>query len=583
MRGSGSLLVVAAALASTALALTSCARRDAVREAASLHALAERYFQARFDFRPTAATAAGDHSRDSKLEDFSELRVQFEQVALRAFLDTLATTIDSTALPPAEQVDYALLKRDARTRLLYIEDLKVYQRDPDLYHSTASSAVYSLLKRDFAPLDERLAAVAAREEQIPKFLEDAKKNLKNPPEAWTRIAIEQARGTVQFFASVVPAAARGATDPAVRTRALRANEAALAAARDYLYFLQNDLLLRSKGDFALGRELFKKDCAVEEWITEEPESILARALAGVEENHRQMAEMCRRIDPKASVAEVVERTAAYYPPPAGLLDSCRAEMKRLRRFIVERNLLALPPGENLAVTETPVFRRSLTFASMDTPGALEPKATEAFFYVTPVDAKWSRAQQDEYLREFCRGLIYTTASHEAYPGHFIQGLYQRVNPSLVRKLTRSDTFSEGWAHYCEQMVLDEGFSKDPELRLYQLHDALLRLCRAVLTVRLHVQGWTQEQAIEWMVREGHQKRINAEREVKRYTTEPLVLSYWWGKQEVLRLREAYRQRAGASFTLADFHRKLLETGEPPLPLAERMLLAGAESGKKRGE
>jgi uncharacterized protein (DUF885 family) len=158
-----------------------------------------------------------------------------------------------------------------------------------------------------------------------------------------------------------------------------------------------------------------------------------------------------------------------------------------------------------------------------------------------------------------------------------------VNPSLVRKLTRSDTFSEGWAHYCEQMVLDEGFSKDPELRLYQLHDALLRLCRAVLTVRLHVQGWTPEQAIEWMVREGHQKRINAEREVKRYTTEPLVLSYWWGKEEVLRLRELYRGRAGASFTLADFHRRLLEMGEPPLPLAERMLLAGAESGTKRGD
>ena len=583
MRRHGSWLLTGVLLVAAALGAASCARRDPAAEAAKLHALAERYFQARFDFRPTAATAAGDHSRDLKLEDFSELRVQFEQVALRAFLDTLATAIDSTALPAAEQIDYALLKRDARTRLFYIEDLKVFERDPDLYHSTASNAVYALLKRDFAPLDERLSAVAAREEQIPKLFESAKANLENPPEVWTRIAIEQARGTVEFFAKVVPAAAREATDPAVRAHVLEANQTALAAARDYLRFLRDDLLPRSKGDFALGRDRFKKNCAVEEWITEEPESLLARALAEVEENHRQMAEVCRRIDPKASVEEVVERTAAHYPRPAGLLDSCRAEVGRLRRFIVEKGILPLPPGENLVVTETPVFRRSLTFASTDTPGPLETKATEAFYYVTPVEADWSRSEQDEYLREFCRGLIYTTSSHEAYPGHFLQGLYQRENPSLTRKLTRSDTFSEGWAHYCEQMILDEGYSDDPELRLYQLHDALLRLCRAVLTVRLHVQGWTPEQAVEWMVREGHQKRVNAEREVKRYTTEPLVLSYWWGKQEVLRLRELYRARAGGAYSVGDFHRRLLELGEPPLPLAERLLLAGAGNGAKGGD
>lgn len=579
MRRTLSVVVRLAVLAGTVLAVASCGRREPAQEAAKLHALAGRYFEARFDFRPAAATEAGDHSRDSKLEDFSELRIQFERVALRAFLDTLATAIDSTALPPAEQIDYALLKRDARTRLLYIEDLKVYERDPDLYHATASQAVYALLKRDFAPLDERLAAVAAREEQIPKLLEDAKKNLKDPPELWTRIAIEQARGTVQFFAAVVPAVARGAADPAVRARVLRANGAALGAVRDYLYFLQNDLLARSHGKFALGRDLFRKDCAVEEWIAAEPESILARALAGVEENHRQMAEVCREIDPKASVAQVLERTGAHYPAPGGLLDSCRTEIRLLRQFIVDRKLVPLPAGENLIVAETPVFERSLTFASTDTPGPLEAKTTEAYFYVTPVDPGWSPTQRDEYLREFCRGLIYTTAAHEAYPGHFIQGLYQRLNPSLVRKLTRSDTFSEGWAHYCEQMILDEGFSTDSELRLYQLHDALLRLCRAVLAVRLHVQGWTPEQAVEWMVREGHQERSNAEREVRRCTTEPLVLSYWWGKQEVLRLREAYYRRVGAAFSLADFHRRLLEMGELPLPLAEKVLMAEAEPGR----
>jgi hypothetical protein len=293
-----------------------------------------------------------------------------------------------------------------------------------------------------------------------------------------------------------------------------------------------------------------------------------------------MAEVCRQIDPKASVAEVVERTAAHHPAPGALLDSCRAELASLRSFIVARNILPLPGNENVQVAETPVFERSLTFASTDAPGPLETKANEAFYYVTPVEKTWSEKQQEEFLREFCRGLIYTTSTHEAYPGHFIQGLYQRANPSLVRKLTRSYAFSEGWAHYCEQMMLDEGYSQDPELRLYQLHDALLRICRAILTIRLHTQGWTTDQAIDWMVREGYQKRINAEREVKRYTMDPLVLSYWWGKVELLRLREAYRQRAGASFKLADFHKRLLDLGCPPVPVAERAMLGDAPTTGK---
>lgn len=581
MRRLGVTLVVLSAAAGGILSLNSCAGRRSEVEAARFESLSRRYFQARFDFEPTQATRAGDHTRDADLEDFSDLRVQFERVSLRAFLDTLTTEIDSTVLSAAAQADYALLKTDARRRLIAIEDERIYERDPDLYHRTASNAVYALLKRDFAPLDERLAAVAAREEQVPRLLDQAKANLKDVPEVWTRIAIEQARGTVDFFARVVPAAAREAGDPQVRARVLRANEGALAAARDYLFFLQRELLPRSKGEFALGRDLFMKRCAVEEWITEPPESILARALAEVEVNHRQMAEVCREIDPKATVAEVIERTASHHPRPAKLLDSCRAEVDRLRRFIVERDILALPPGENLIVTETPVFRRSLTFASTDTPGPLETAATEAFYYVTPVDPKWSPRRQDEYLREFCRGLIYTTSTHEAYPGHFIQGLYQRQNPSLVRQLTDSYAFSEGWAHYCEEMMLDEGFSADPELRLYQLHDALLRLCRAVLTVRLHTEGWTTEQAIDWMVREGHVKRINAEREVKRYTTDPMVLSYWWGKREVLRLRDRYREREGAAFRLAEFHQRLLELGSPPLPLAERLLLAEAAGGEPK--
>jgi len=562
-------------IALAVLVLPGCAKKNSAKAAGEFQALAQRYYQARFDFAPSEATSEGVHDRDGKLEDFSDLKLQFERVSLRAFLDTLTTQVDSTALPLDQQVDYAMLKRDAEQRLFRMDVTKVFERSPDLYHSTASGAIYGLLLRDFAPLEERLARVADREEKIPDLYDAAKANLKNPPRIWTEIAIAQAKGTEEFFSTVVPAAARNLKDAALRDRLLKANEAAIGTTRDYIRFLQQDLLPRSTGDFALGRELFMQRCRDEEGITETPESLLAEGLAAVAENHRQMAAVVKLIDSSATLEQVIARTSAKHPSAGALLDSCRASLTGLRQFIVDKSIVPLPGGEDLRVAETPVFARSLVIAQMDSPGPLEEKAKEAFYYVTPPDKNWTAAQKDDYLRSFCHGLIYTTSAHEAYPGHYIQGLYQRQNPSLVRKLSGSYAYGEGWAHYCEQMMLDEGFSNDPELRLYQLHDALLRLCRLVCTVRMHTQGWTVQQVADYLVKEGYQPRPTAMVEARRYTSDPLVLSYTWGKWRILKLREEMKKRLGSAYSLSDFHKRFLDLGGVTIPEAERLMLLAA--------
>jgi uncharacterized protein (DUF885 family) len=567
--------LVAAALVLALLSGCASATRRAERASSELHALAERYYAARFDFNPSDATDTGIHDRDSKLEDYSDLRLQFEHVSLRAFMDTLTTTIDSTALTPDDLVDYQLLRRDAEQRLLAMEELKVFERNPDLYHSTASNSIYGLLKRNFAPLEDRLRAVADREEKIPALFDQAKANLKNPPEIFTRIAIDQAQGTVDFFSKVVPAAADSCKDPALKARVLKDNEEVVGLCKDYVRFLQADLLPRSHGDFALGRDLFMKRCRMEEGITETPESLLAMGLRAVEENHRQMVAVARQIDSTATFEQVLARTEAHHPSAAALLDTCRAALVGLRQFIVDHHVVDLPGNEDLRVTDTPIFERSLVVAQMDSPGPLETKSQTAFYYVTPADPKLSPAEQEEYLHSFCRGLVYTTSSHEAYPGHYVQGLYQRQNPDMIRKLSGSYAYSEGWAHYCEQMMLDEGYSRDPELRLYQLHDALLRICRLVLTVRMHTQGWSVEQAADYLVREGYQPKPTAMVEAKRYTADPLVLSYTWGKWHILKLRDDVKKRMGSAYSLADFHKRFLSLGGVTIPQAEQLLLTEA--------
>jgi uncharacterized protein (DUF885 family) len=564
-----------AALVVVSVSGCSNAAHRAAREGGKLHALADRYYAARFDFEPSSATQVGIHDRDSRLEDYSDLRLQFEHVSLRAFMDTLTTAIDTTALSQDDLVDYQLLRRDAEQRLMAMEELKVYERYPDLYHATASDAIYGLLKRDFAPLDERLRAVADREEKVPDLLDQGKANLKNPPEIFTRVAIEQAKGTVEFFSKVVPAAATDCKDPALKARLLKDNEECVGVCKDYVHFLETELLPRSHGDFALGRDLFMKRCQMEEGISESPESLLAMGLRAVQENHRQMVGVARQIDSTATLEQVLARTEAHHPSAATLLDTCKAALGGLRQFIVDHRIVALPGNEDVRVTDTPVFARSLTVASMDSPGPLEEKSKTAFYYVTPVDSKMSAADQEEYLHSFCRGLVYTTSSHEAYPGHYVQGLYQRQNPDLIRKLSESYAYSEGWAHYCEQMMLDEGFSKDPELRLYQLHDALLRLCRLVLTVRMHTQGWTVDQAADYLIREGYQPKPTAMVEAKRYTSDPLVLSYTWGKWHILKLRDEMKKRMGSAYSLGEFHKRFLALGGVTIPQAEELLLAAA--------
>jgi uncharacterized protein (DUF885 family) len=556
--------------------LPGCAKgHRAEREGAELHALAQRYYAARFDFNPSDATDTGIHDRDSKLEDYSDLRLQFEHVSLRAFMDTLTTKIDTTVLTPDDRVDYQLLRRDAEQRLMAMEELKVYERNPDLYHATASNAIYSLIKRNFAPLDDRLRAVADREEKIPDLLDQGKANLKNPPEIYTRIAIEQAKGTVEFFSKVVPAAADSCKDPALKARLLKDNEECVGVCKDYVHFLETDLLPRSKGNFALGRDLFMKRCSMEEGITETPESLLAMGLAAVEDNHRQMVAVARQIDSTATLEQVMAKTEAHHPSAAALLDTCRASLGGLRQFIVDHHIMDLPGNEDLRVKDTPIFERSLVIAQMDSPGPLEEKSQTAFYYVTPADPKLKPAEQEEYLHSFCRGLVYTTSSHEAYPGHYVQGLYQRQNPDLIRKLSGSYAYSEGWAHYCEQMMLDEGYSNDPELRLYQLHDALLRLCRLVLTVRMHTQGWTVDQAADYLVHQGYQPKPTAMVEAKRYTADPLVLSYTWGKWHILKLRDEMKKRMGSAYSIGEFHKRFLSLGGVTIPQAEELLLTAA--------
>jgi uncharacterized protein (DUF885 family) len=240
----------------------------------------------------------------------------------------------------------------------------------------------------------------------------------------------------------------------------------------------------------------------------------------------------------------------------------------------ERQIITVPGDVQARVVETPPFLRALTFASMDTPGPFE-KATEAYYNITLPDPRWPAARQEEYLRGYNFALLNTVSVHEVWPGHYTQFLWVKNNPNLskTRKLLGAASNAEGWAHYAEQMMLDEGYGDgDPKLRLAQLIDALLRDCRYIVGIQMHTQGMTYPQATEFFVKEGYQGRVNGEIEAKRGTADPTYLYYTLGKLQILKLREDYKRQQGDRFSLRDFHDRFIQAGPLPLRLLRRELL-----------
>ena len=525
----------------------------------------DRFFEQYFRFKPTEGTAAGLHQYDTLLENPStanrKAQIEFLRAAEKEF-----------AAEP-ESIDRDLLLTHIRGDLLDIEQVRMWEKNPDDYTSNMTNAVFLLMSRTFAPPEARLKSVIAREKLMPAVLETARENLKNPPRIYTEVAIEQMPGIVGFFERDVPAAFAKVTDAALLKEFGEANEHAVEALRAYEKWLKTDLLARSHGDFRLGAELYAKKLEYNEMVTTPLDELLKEGYEDMRRNQRTFQEVAAKVDAKKTPMEIMAELAHNHPMPGGLLDAFRNTLGGLRDFIDAHHIVTIPSQVLPIVEETPPFMRALTSASMDTPGPYESVAKEAFFNVTLPEPGWSKEAVEEHMEGFNRGTVVSTAVHEVYPGHYTQFLWVKQAPSKVRKLFGCGSNAEGWAHYTEQMMLDEGYGNgDPKLRLGQLQDALLRNARYIVGIEMHTGKMTFEQAADFFVKEGYQSRVNAVRETKRGTSDPTYLVYTLGKLQIMQLRADYRKKMGAAFRLQEFHDAFLKQGFPPVALVRRALL-----------
>lgn len=569
----GGLLAVALAVQSSAARSEPApAAESAYRQAAA--ATLQHYYR-RF---PSYATNLGLHEFDSQLEDYSAaaVRRELEDIArLRADLER----VDPAGLTRAERHDRELLLNSLESRRIDIAEIRRWARDPDAYSSGITSSAYGLIKRDFAPPEQRLRSLIAREKAMPAALAEARRNLQNPPRIYTEIAIEQLDGNREFFRSAVAEAFPEVKDPALLAEFKRANDAVIAALGDYKAWLEKDLLPRSRGSFAWGADLYRRKLAADEMVDTPIDDLLRIAEADLRRNQQAFAATARRIDPSRTPREVLESLQKDHPAPDKLLQVTQAELDALGRFMTERHIVTIPKdAEPALVQETPPFMRATTSASMDTPGPFEQAKLRGYYSMTLPDPAWSDAQQEDFMRQWFYPLITNVSVHEVWPGHYLQFLYAKHYPSDARKVLGANTNSEGWAHYCEQMVIDEGFhADDPRYRLAQLQDALLRDARFVVGIRMHTRGMTVAQAEDFFEKQGYQPRPVAVSETKRGTSDALFGYYTLGKLAILKLRDDYRRQAGSAWSLQEFHDRFIALGPLPLPLVREAVLGSRGS------
>jgi uncharacterized protein (DUF885 family) len=535
-------------------------------------ALVDKYFDGFYHLHPASATRQGFHQYDAELPNYSRRVVEAEIARTKACLADL-DRIPRNSLNKESRFDAHLLEGSMRGRLLDLDQIRLWEKDPNFYNGAISFALFVLIQRDFAPVDERLRSLIARERRVPEILRNARANVSNPPATYTTISVQQVQSEIEFLKNDLPQAVAGARDAKLAAQFQQVNQQTIKAYEEFLDYLKTDLAPRSRGAFAIGEENYRKKLLYDEMVGTPIDQLIALGERELRKTQAAFQTTAALIDPAKPATKVLEDLSRDHPDAAHIISDSQAVLDNLRNFVVSHHIATIPSPENPRVVETPPFMRALTFASMDTPGAFETASTQAFYNVTLPDPNWTDEQKEQLLRFFNRNAIPVTSIHEVFPGHYTQFLWVKKAPTKVRKLLGCSSNAEGWAHYAEQMMLEEGYGEgDPKLLLFQLRAALVRLCRYIVGLRMHTRGMTLDEGIAFFAKEGYMERVNAEREAMRGTADPTYLVYTLGKLQILKLREDYKKKVGDRFNLQEFHERFLGFGYPPVKLIREEIL-----------
>lgn len=520
-------------------------------------------------FQPSLATQIGEHRFDNQLADFApDFRKEFLS-RLKKWLNVfLATPLEDQEAEVDRRLLIAVLKR----WLIDEETLDSPRRNPVLYADEVITGPYLLLARDFSSPEKQALSLRERLKQIPEVLRLGKIQLKNPPKIWTENAILTLSGAPALFSRLILPLVEKV--PNIGKDLQRVVRSALQAMEDFSSFLKNDLLPRAHGNFATGKEIWEEIAREVLLLEEGAEEVLAYGQELLLKTECEMKKVAAELDHTLSLQEILRRLHAHHPEADELLEAYKKAINSARQFLLDRDLVSFPPGEELKVQETPETQRpTFPYAAYFPPAPFETRQ-EGIFYVTPVDKNLAKREKERRLRAHSWIKIPIIAVHEAYPGHHLQLVWSNRAPTLPRKLgiLVSVLFIEGWAFYCEEMMEEQGFLKKAEMRLSRLAEQRWRACRILIDVGLHTRNMSVEEAVQMLIRRAGLEKEDAWGEVRRYVETPTYpMAYMIGKREILKLVKEYKEKMGSHFHLKELHDRLLRFGSVPPTLARSLL------------
>ncbi|MEO7158772.1 MAG: DUF885 domain-containing protein [Vicinamibacterales bacterium] len=525
-----------------------------------------------YEVHPTGATMDGVHIHDDLIEDYRRSAIDTHVSALAGFARRL-DSIPHEQLPLREQIDHQIVSSNIRARQFELEATRSWERNPHVYADTLASSLAAQSIFTYAPETDRARRVLSKLRQVPRLVQAARDNIKEPPAIYVKVGIDTWRGAMSFIDTDLPRAFSNVDDLHLLGDLADACTEAVQTIGAYVHDLETEIRPKAKGTFRLGRDRFEQKLRLEEGITLPVDKLLAiatRELASTQEEFRQLAGRLNGSDP----IEAWRKTKLTHPEPGTLISTARGQLDELHTFLSRHPILSMPDSGSITVAPTPDFFR-WSSASMWTPGPFESRPSRAMYYLTDADPKWDTERKLEHLRDFNLPTLWAISIHEVYPGHFLHYQFLKKAESKVGRSTMfaSASYMEGWAHYCEQMMLEAGFGRgDHSIKLGQLAEALVRLARFIVGIRLHTEDWSVEQGVRFFRDEAFLEESNARREAERGTFDPTYLVYSAGKMMLLKLRHDWYEEQGGKPSLRNFHDALLSHGSAPFWALRRLML-----------
>jgi len=543
----------------------------------SFQKISDEFLEVYLDARPELAVYLGMHEFDGKLSDYSKASVDKDLAMLKSYNEKL-NLIDTATLSTKMYYDYRILQSGIRDEIFYIEDVGSFSKNPMTYAGSIDVNIY--VKRDFAPIEERIRSIINIEKGASGVFAAARASLDSSlAKPFIETAIQIAEGSVQFLSGDLVIALKDVKNDSLMAEFNRTNKLAIGEIKAFADYLKKVKLPKAHGNYALGNEKYSKMLLYQEHVTLSPDEILAIGLRELKKEQELFNAAAKVIDPSKKPVDVYNETQKEHPVADSLISGAKINIESIRQFVIDKKITSMPSDVRVTITETPQYARATSTASMDIPGPFEKKATEAYYYITPVESKWTPQQKEDWLKLFN---FYTTdivSIHEAYPGHYVQFLHLNASSATkIEKIFGSYAFIEGWAHYTEKMMIDEGYGNngDPikaaKYRIAQSGDALLRLCRLCVSIKTHTQGMTVDEATKFFMDNWYQGDKPSRQEAIRGTFDPGYLYYTLGKLQILKLREDYKRQEGGNFSLLKFHDALLDNGMPSIRLLREILL-----------